>query len=401
MKLTKSYVDSAPLPERGQSFHRDDVLQGFALRVTARGAKSFVVEKRINGRVRRKTLARYGVLTVEQARKEAQKFFGKVASGEDPITAQRVSQARAVTLAEVLEAYLAARKGLKATTVHDYRRILKEGFKDWQRRPLATISKDDVARRHAKLGERSHARANNAMRVLRALFNFAAATYEDESGQSLFPENPVNRISQTRAWYRVERRQTVIKAHQLSGWMAAVNELRQRDSLGNAGIVADYLTVLLLTGLRRQEAMQLQWSQVDLNDATLEIRDTKNRETLRLPMSSELAALFNRRRAESSSLWVFPGTGSAGHLIEPRKQMRHVIHQSGVSFTPHDLRRTFITVAESLDISVYAIKRLVNHKIGNDVTGGYVVSDIERLRAPMQRITDRILAFASREACSG
>jgi hypothetical protein len=45
-------------------------------------------------------------------------------------------------------------------------------------------------------------------------------------------------------------------------------------------------------------------------------------------------------------------------------------------------------VAESLDISAYALKRLVNHKMHNDVTSGYIVADVERLRAPMQRITD-------------
>ncbi|MBU2062486.1 MAG: integrase, partial [Bacteroidetes bacterium] len=56
--------------------------------------------------------------------------------------------------------------------------------------------------------------------------------------------------------------------------------------------------------------------------------------------------------------------------------------------TMHDLRRTFITTAESLDISMFAIKQLVNHKSGSDVTGGYVIKNFERLREPMQRITD-------------
>lgn len=46
------------------------------------------------------------------------------------------------------------------------------------------------------------------------------------------------------------------------------------------------------------------------------------------------------------------------------------------------------TVAESIDVAPYAIKRLVNHKIRNDVTAGYIVSDLERLRAPMQKIAD-------------
>jgi integrase len=61
-----------------------------------------------------------------------------------------------------------------------------------------------------------------------------------------------------------------------------------------------------------------------------------------------------------------------------------------VEFCFHDLRRTFITIAESIDVAPYTIKRLVNHTMRNDVTAGYIVSDLERLRGPMQKIADFI-----------
>jgi len=53
--------------------------------------------------------------------------------------------------------------------------------------------------------------------------------------------------------------------------------------------------------------------------------------------------------------------------------------------------RTFITIAESLEISAYALKKLLNHRMGNDVTYGYLIMDVERLRKPMQHITDTLL----------
>lgn len=71
--------------------------------------------------------------------------------------------------------------------------------------------------------------------------------------------------------------------------------------------------------------------------------------------------------------------------------MEKVIKQSGVAFTLHDLRRTFITIAESLDIPAYALKRLLNHKMNHDVTAGYIVMDVERLRGPMKMIADHLL----------
>ena len=52
------------------------------------------------------------------------------------------------------------------------------------------------------------------------------------------------------------------------------------------------------------------------------------------------------------------------------------------------------TRAEGLDISGHALKRLLNHKIASDVTAGYIVTDVERLRAPMQKITDFVLHAA-------
>ncbi|MBI4828649.1 MAG: integrase, partial [Nitrospinae bacterium] len=61
------------------------------------------------------------------------------------------------------------------------------------------------------------------------------------------------------------------------------------------------------------------------------------------------------------------------------------------------LRRTFATIAESLDLSAYSIKRLLNHKQAGDVTAGYIVHDVDRLRAPMQSIADAILTRAGRK----
>jgi len=59
----------------------------------------------------------------------------------------------------------------------------------------------------------------------------------------------------------------------------------------------------------------------------------------------------------------------------------------------HDLRRTFASIADSLDISAYVLKRLLKHKIsGSDVTASYIINDVERLRKPMQQITDYILS---------
>lgn len=386
MRLTKTAVDKIEPPkERDQAFYRDDQLKGFAIRVTANGIKSFVVEKLIGGKVRRITLGRYGELTVEQARKEAQKLLGKIATGIDPIAEKQATRAKAVSLHEVFQDYLKARKGLKPKTLYDYENLMRVAFVDWQNKSLLSITKDKVVKHHTQLGqERGAAYANQAMRVLRALFNFAAGQYEDAQGRSLITENPVKRLSQTRAWYRVERRQTYIKSHELAAWYQGVIGL-QNETL------RDYLLLILFTGLRRQEAAKLKWDQIDLKAKTLTVADTKNHQPHTLPLSDYLYDLLSCRSKNTISDHVFPGTGKNGYIVEPRKQMAKVIEVSEIQFTVHDLRRTFITIAESLDISAYAVKRLLNHKMNNDVTAGYIISDVERLRKPMQQICDHLM----------
>ena len=76
VKLDKKFVVGAKPPiDKDQIFYRDNKLNGFALRVTANGVKSFVVEKNIGNKVRRITLGKFGALTAEQARKEAEKII--------------------------------------------------------------------------------------------------------------------------------------------------------------------------------------------------------------------------------------------------------------------------------------------------------------------------------------
>lgn len=391
VKITKTFVEKTPMPASGQDFYRDCDISGFGLRVTP-CTRSFILEKRIAGKMCRLTVGRYPDLTVEQARKETLKLLSSIATGGDPVAEKQEAKRRGITVAQAFEDFLAARKNLKEKTLYDYGRMIETVFQDWKDKPIKSITKDMVAKRHTYLGENhGKAQANLAMRFLSSLINFAIVQYETNDGKPLIYQNPVSRLTQTRAWYRQSRRMTVIKAHQLSAWYKALCQVKQADNSPQAATICDYLLFLIFTGMRRQEAASLQWEDVDLKEKTLLIRDTKNHLPHQLPLSDFLVDLLKARRDASTSRYVFSGEGRTGYLIEPRKQMIRIMIATGITFSIHDLRRTFITIAESLDISAYALKRLVNHKMNNDVTAGYIISDVERLREPMNRITNFLL----------
>jgi len=257
---------------------------------------------------------------------------------------------------------------------------------------------DRIAALHSEVTENSGpAHADNAMRSLRSILNFAMVQFEGPDGERPMVENPVACLSQTRAWNRVARLTTVISEHQLGHWFSAVMELKQMPPDSQSAMVADYLLLLILTGLRRSEGASLTWDRVDLKTRTFTLlgSDTKNHEQHTLPLSDYLAELLNQRHMISgASPYLFPGDGASGYLVEPRPQMRRITARSGVPFALHDLRRTFATIAESLDIPAYALKRLLNHKTNQDVTAGYIIITPERLREPMQKITDYVLRAA-------
>jgi hypothetical protein len=62
----------------------------------------------------------------------------------------------------------------------------------------------------------------------------------------------------------------------------------------------------------------------------------------------------------------------------------------------HDLRRTYATLAESIGVGGYTLKRLLNHRTRrtNDVTAGYVILSADELQEPAKRVEQSILEHA-------
>lgn len=378
IRLTRKAIEGIHNPEHGQVLYRDAVLPGFGLRVGAK-SKVFFVEGQVNYRTRRVTIGRADVLGVDDARRMAMETLAEMIRGIDVTAERRKAAADNITLENAFEEFFEARRSLTENSVATYSRSLHLYLRDWKQRPLAEITKQDVLSRHRRIADASGGvTANNVMRHLRSVYNHATATYEE------LPRNPVEVLSKARAWHPERRRQTLVTVSQLPEWWAAVE--------AEPALSRDLLILVLFTGMRRNEVVGLRWRDIDLKGKTIHVDRTKNGDPLDLPLSEFLANLLRERKLRcGSSEWVFPGKGASGHIVETKTITARVSERSGVKFTMHDLRRTFITIAESIDIPHYALKRLINHRTSHDVTGGYIVIDVERLREPVERVANRIL----------
>ena len=70
-KITEQFVKAVPKPGTGNMYVWDAAANGFGIRITATGKKSFVLAYRIGGRQRRYTIGAYPDFSVEAAKTEA------------------------------------------------------------------------------------------------------------------------------------------------------------------------------------------------------------------------------------------------------------------------------------------------------------------------------------------
>ncbi len=398
LALTQKNIDKLkPAPQGKRLYIHDTQVTKLQLMVTDTGSKTFYVYQKVNGKPLRVKLGSYPELPPEKARKKALSTLAEIAMGDDPQAQKRRHRAVTVTVMEVYQDYIRARKNLRPQTLRNHQKTLRTALLDWQNTRMTDITPDKVVDYHRYLGEnRSPSQANTGMVLLGALFNFAKVQYQDHQGRPLIPYNPVDRLSQLKAWYPVTRRTNRLGHHHLKPWFEAVFVLKQHPLDSSHHIVADYLLNLLFTGMRRGETQQLRPEYIDLEQKILTVPAslTKSGRMLVLPLSPFLVNLFKHRIQQQDTPLIFPGPGKSGHFESLNAQLTFVSQRIQHRFTSHDLRRTFVSIAEQLDIQAYTLKRLLNHSAANDVTAGYIIMDVERLREPVNRIAAYLLNAA-------
>lgn len=413
-KLTKQFVDSVAEP----GYYRDSELKGFVLKVTAGGGKRFLVNTKLRGTRKNVTVtlnSKEGVLTPAMAREKAKEVLRQLNDGIHPNEARReagaekdkkkaAAQARekveSVTLQQAFDDYLDFKDGkLKENTVKTYNYVFNARFSDWADTRLVDITDSMVLARHREISKRYKGEADHAMRILRAVFIFSMDQYLYPDKTPLIKANPTKRLKDQ--WNKLNPRTDAIREIDLKFWCQSVQELDNK-------VISDFLLFLLFTGLRKNEAAKLKFkdfanlkaddSYVDRRAGYFLVKNTKNGRDHSLPLTDFLQELIERRWQERTNDYVFPGMGDKGHLVDARFSVANVAARvqeltgdKDFSFTPHSLRRTFITIAKRMGIDQDFVRGLANHKTGDVSSIHYTAMDDEDRLATMQRISDWIV----------
>jgi len=181
----------------------------------------------------------------------------------------------------------------------------------------------------------------------------------------------------------------MIPSAKLKDWYQAVLNLDNEKA-------KVYLLLLLHTGLRDQDVRFLKWQDIDFNNDSFIARDTKNHTDFTAYIPPQIKPyLRNLKTITGNTHFVFPGDTKEGVMGIPRKPITQVSKQSGVEFSSHDLKRTFLTIGEAAMLPFSLLKALANHKTDNDVTGGYINPEAKTLKAATFTIADYIQQHAT------
>lgn len=388
---------------------QDAEQKALRLRVSPTSASWYLFKRIPGGPMRRLLLGSADDLSVERARKEAIKAIAKLIDGRDPSAEKRARKAAdkrdSLTLGAALEIYLDEKSQLRPATRATYARDLRTTFGDYLDRPLVELTPDKVRERHrlrmtkgakasAKVAhardrqriKASPARADGAVRALRAVVRYVRVT------RKLELPDPAGEISATRQWGAVGRRKRALLGKPLVEFVRALEAVPDDLPPDLSGTQRDLVRLILATGLRISAAAGLKWSEVDLGAGTVTIPAArmKGKRDHSLPLGPVMLAMLAARKADPRSTdYVFPG--ATGDKPLERLSARFVARLSdsgGKPFvwSPHDLRRTVLTMLEAMDVSAYALKRIAAHSEKGDVTAGYLADDVERLRGPIERL---------------
>ena len=379
VKLIKKVIDKLTSEDGKKVDYWDTDLHCFCLRLRGK-TKVYYVAKRLHGKMVWTKLGTHGQITPDQARRMAKETLGDITKGINPNKEKAKARDIGVTLQQAFDAYLAAKPDLKPNTVSTYKILINAHLSKWLNRPLEDITEDMIAKRHTEIAtESGHSGANNTMRTFRLIYNYAKARLNKS-----LPDNPVKTLSDVDQWYKIKRRQTVIKEYQLPDWWTTVLNLSNP-------YVRDYLLLTILTGMREKEGLSLKWSDIVMKGKCFTIRETKNGNPHTLPMSDYILDIFIRLYNLRLNDYVFPSTiKTDSHIVEVNRQVRSVCSTSGVSFCLHDLRRTYSTIAQAV-VPHIVLKKLLNHATDDDVTAGYISLDTDNLRPYQQSVTNAIL----------
>jgi integrase len=401
VKLTAAVVDEimkSALPNKTK-FYFDEDLTGFGMYRTAGGTGTFFAEFRpiAGGSKKRLRLGRVGVLLADEARKAARTAIAHAVLGKD-LAKDRSDERASVTVKELVEKYIAGKK-MKQSTTDFYKTTLKTQIEPHLGTMKAVaLMRVDVQRAHDKMSRKARYSANRAMALLSAAYVWGAKRGYVPEGTNPAASIDRNKEEQ-RSRYLTEdemiRLGDALREAETIGIPHKSSESKHAPKEKNRTVYGPHVTgairLLMLTGCRLREILNLRWSEYVENLSILKLPDSKTGEKIIVLSAAAQAELDSLYRV---GIYVIAGQSAATKDEKPRADLKKpwaaISGRAGIADVHiHDLRHTFASVGAGDGMSLLTIAKLLHHS-DISMTQRYAHIDVNPQRAAANAIAGKI-----------
>jgi integrase len=396
IKLTKRSVESLPSGNRPAVWY-DDRLAGFGVRVMpSRRRFYFVRYRNKHGVSRWFTIGEHGKVTADAARTKAQRVLQTVAVDEADPSSKREEYRTAPTVSDLLDRYIAehVERQNKPRTQTSVKGIVERDIRpEFGHLKVAAVTRQDVHKFHAAQPHRPR-QANLILSVCSKAFSLAELWEMRAEGS-----NPCRKIDR----YPERHRERFLSAEEL-GRLGAT--LRRAETEGlpwkNGGctlyrrVVTGAIELLLYTGCRLSEVLNLRWEHVDFAAGVITLSDTKSGGPQLVTMNAPARQVLKVLQAsKGASDWVLPSVSSPKQPISKAgieaawQKIRIAAQIDDVRM--HDLRHTVGTYAGQSGANAFLVRDLLRHK-NLAMTGRYVNRSDSPVRTLSDQVGERIAA---------
>ena len=360
----------------------DSELAGFGVRVHPTGRKVYIAQTRADGKAaKRVTVGRHGVITPDEARRRAALIVARIKAGEDPIPEpMAVKMAEGPAVGELAGRYLEKHVAVrcKPKTESMYRLIVaKYILPELGRRPALAVDHKEVTELHHRLRAKP-VMANQVVDTLSRIYNAA-----EDRGDIPEASNPCRLVVKNRE----RRRERFLTDEEFRRLGRVLDEAETRKGVSVHAVAA--IRLLLLTGCRKGEILNLRWSEVDLEADELQLPDTKTGPRT-ISLSPEAAAVLSRIPRLPDNPFVIPGKIGGKAMRNLNDPWDIVCERAGLEdMRLHDCRHSYASRALALGESLPMIGRLLGHT-QVETTARYAHLAQDSVRESAVRVSDSI-----------
>lgn len=357
----------------------DYQVPGLKIQVYKSGRKFWWLRYTLSSRKCAERIGEWPGIDIETARTIAREMRALVDQGIDPKEDKERVKSTMSFERYAIDLYLPWAKKFKRSFSSDESKTRNHLIPAFGQKRLCDIRNRDISMYLGTLRESlSEATCNRHLALLSKMFKLA------EQWGELEGKNPCEGIDKFKESMAHQRYLTPDEARRV---MVAA----QQEANLYAGAA---IRLLLLTGVRREEALQARWEHVDLEQGALFLPKTKSGRTRYAVLNDAARTLLSELPRVANSPWVFPGKDTRKPLCNARKAWHRILKAAGVEQVRiHDLRHSHASLLVNQGATLYQVQALLGHA-SPQTTQRYSHLASQTLRNVSQLVSD-LVATAS------